>query len=302
MNFFKKKILDILRRKASELRKSNINILKSSNVVCFGYEPVTDLIGFYGAPEFSEFKASIEFLKNNRESFQVAIDVGANIGVISQILSEHFEKVFAFEPNPQTFKLLELNASYCLNNNVIPYNQGLSSKKCELVLTDWNPFHSGQSKFNVSGDQLNKFKSSSFKSRNYKVPCNTLDDFVLSNNIQKVSLIKIDVEGHEQQVLMGARNVIEEHSPAIIFEDWDTKKGSKSSLRLDLEELGYLYFWTLEQQYDNPISGSKWWSNIINWTYRLFVISIYGDKMVLVNNHLSKLRGYEHVLAIKKLN
>ena len=302
MNLFKKKILDILRIKVSELRKSNINVLKSSNVVCFAYEPVADLIGFYGAPEYKEFNASIDYLKKNEGSFHTAIDVGANIGIVSQILSEHFEEVFSFEPNPQTFKLLELNASYCLNNNVNPYNLALSHEAGELILTDWNPYHSGQSKINATKEQLSKYESHSFKPRNYKVPCTTLDDFVLSNHIQKVSLIKIDVEGHEKQVLMGAKKVIKEHSPAIIFEDWDTKKESKSTLRKELEELGYLDFWTLEWQYKNLISDSKWWSNIINWPYRLFMTSIYGDKMNLVKNHISKLRGYEHVLTIKKSN
>lgn len=46
----------------------------------------------------------------------------------------------------------------------------------------------------------------------------TLDDFVEREKISKVSLIKVDVEGHEMAVLQGAKNVITRYAPAIFIE------------------------------------------------------------------------------------
>ena len=52
----------------------------------------------------------------------------------------------------------------------------------------------------------------------YSVPVSTLDNYVLSNNIKKIDLIKIDVESHEPYVIRGAIKTISQFKPIIYLE------------------------------------------------------------------------------------
>ena len=51
-----------LRHYVSKKRQSNRFKLTTSNVICYGFEAQTDLIGFYGGPEYDEFEASLNYL------------------------------------------------------------------------------------------------------------------------------------------------------------------------------------------------------------------------------------------------
>ena len=109
-DFLKEKFYTFIRRISSERRKKSRFKLNSKNVICYGFEPQTDLIGFYGGPEYEEFLASLDYLKKNNHEFDIALDIGANIGIASLYLSSEYKKIYAFEPNPISFKILSLNA------------------------------------------------------------------------------------------------------------------------------------------------------------------------------------------------
>ena len=117
------------------------------------------------------------------------IDCGAFIGDSSIILSKYTNyKVFAFEPDRSIFKYLIKNIKENnLKNKVIPLNYGVGDK--EEIL-------------NFGEDELK---------------ITTIDNIVKKENIGRVSLIKMDIEGYELKALKGARETIQKYKPVLII-------------------------------------------------------------------------------------
>lgn len=163
-------------------------------------------------------------LKNN-----VAIDVGANIGNHTIFFSDFFYKVLSFEPNPITYKLLSINTFFLQNVEI--HNIGLSDTKKEVNLSV------------VKGNIGASSASVDYKSGvNHRIKLNRLDDWA-KNIIGNISLIKIDVEGMEHQVLIGGENTVKSHLPIILFEQWISSFENGKSLTIThLKNLGYNFY------------------------------------------------------------
>lgn len=146
----------------------------------------------------------------------VFIDVGAHIGTHTIRVARKLGsrgKVIAFEPNPHNFSLLEKNIK--LNNlkNIKTYPAACSNKngKASLYI---HGFYGGSY---VNSDSAGGKKVDSI----------TLDTAVKENKVKRVGLIKIDVEGFEPFVLMGAKETLRKFTPNIIFEAWDKERLAK---------------------------------------------------------------------------
>jgi FkbM family methyltransferase len=154
------------------------------------------------------------------------LDIGANIGETSMAFSKlagEKGRVFSFEPDPQTFAHLlthlELNAC----TNVIPFNKGLGQKEGELFLEE-GEHNSGGNR--ISPDQR----------RGKKIAVTTLDQFLKENGVEKIDFIKIDVEGYEYNVLLGAGETITKHHPAFFIElvnDFLEDQGASSKMLVE---------------------------------------------------------------------
>lgn len=129
------------------------------------------------------------------------IDVGANIGNHTIFFSKETkaENIFSFEICKTILDILKINLKNNNINNVQVYDYGLSDKKTFLKLSDINVKNIGTTHI-VEGIGDNKVVD--------------LD----SLNFKNISLIKIDVEGHELNVLKGANKTIKKYLPVIIAE------------------------------------------------------------------------------------
>ncbi len=136
----------------------------------------------------------------------VAIDIGANEGLYSYKLSKMFKEVYAFEVNKDLTKSL---AAYSDKIKVI--RKGLSEAKGFATL--YTPIVDGQTLDGWASFSRDNCPSAD-KLIESSVEISTLDSF----HIQNVSFIKIDVEGHEVQVLYGATLTIERERPQILVE------------------------------------------------------------------------------------
>ena len=147
-----------------------------------------------------------------KDNFRTCIDAGASYGFLSAGFAKHFESVECFEVSPSVFPMLRLNMKNFSNINL--YNIALYDKPGLLNFIQEQ--QSGTSRL-LKSYELNKFKNKiSVKSRD-------LDSFKFSN----VDLLKIDVEGSESKVLLGARKTIESSRP-VIFIEMDLRRGPES--------------------------------------------------------------------------
>lgn len=141
----------------------------------------------------------------------IAIDIGAHVGFWSFYLCKNFEMVHAFEP-VKAFR-------DCFNLNVKAKNIKLYD--CALGKED--------SFISMEIDQSNSGKTHiKNQDTTNKIPIKKLDDF----NFTKIDIIKIDVEGYEEFVILGGLETLKKNRPLIIIEQ---KSGSD---RYGLEKYG----------------------------------------------------------------
>jgi len=153
--------------------------------------------------KYEEFETYL--IKNITIKNGVAIDVGANIGYYSVILAKLVSRVFSFEPETDSFKVLKKNIELNFLKNVVLANKAVSNKKESLVLT--------VSKKNLGDHHLLK---SGLNGRGVKVESVDLDSVIA----QKVALLKVDTQGWEPNVIEGAKKIISKYKPTIFIEFW----------------------------------------------------------------------------------
>ncbi len=170
----------------------------------------SDLIGksleLYGEWAQNE----IDFISQFIRSGDVVLDVGSHIGVHSRAFSELVGKngvVHAFEPNPTTQRFLINNIDLASLNNINPHLYGASRGNRSFAYAAETLNNSGNFHI-VSGDitDSNEAKIS--------IPIKSVDAL----GFDSVNFIKIDVEGHEIEVLKGSLATIAKNRPVIFCE------------------------------------------------------------------------------------
>ena len=134
-----------------------------------------------------------------------AIDVGANIGIYSYMLSKTFKNVEAFEPIKKCTKMLE---KYAKRKNINIYYVGLSNETREQKL--YIPLIDSR----IENIALASVHDSGGERAILNVQMCRLDDY----NFENVGLIKIDTEGNEVEVIKGAIKTIEKYKPTLLIE------------------------------------------------------------------------------------
>ena len=181
-------------------------------------------------------RPSIAFLKGLDLDGRTLIDVGANWGVYSWIMSECAGPqggVFAFEPQPELNTHLQcLRQSFGLQNLTIT-GTGLSSTPGTLELQR-PKVGSGEAGVNLPAGTFDEV---------IEVPVVTLDGFLAKVEHGPVGFIKADVQGHEYNVFLGAEQTIAKHKPALLFElfDYEADRGEVFDLLTNLGYVGWFY-------------------------------------------------------------
>lgn len=133
-----------------------------------------------------------------------ALDIGAHVGAITNFLARKFDRVIAIEAIPSTFEFLRRNTTDLAN--VTALNVAIGQTEGETFFTHY-PKH-GQLSHIAPDSDIPKTQ------RVGPIPVRTID----SLNISDVAFIKIDVEGFELPVLIGARQTLERCKPLVLIE------------------------------------------------------------------------------------
>lgn len=160
---------------------------------------------------------------------RVFYDVGANVGFHTMTSALFFQESHGFEPTPSTLVRLRANASLNPSRPIKIHEVALSS-------------HSGVLRFKTSrthpgGNTV--VTTAQTSEHTIEIPAFTLDSYCQAQGLEPPDLIKIDVEGHETEVLRGAENTVTAHRPSLFVELLTTE-----SLRIFLSFLpqGYLAY------------------------------------------------------------
>jgi len=174
---------------------------------------------------------------------KVIFDIGANTGWFSMMAKAYNKhtKVFAFEPQPNIYKVLHKNNE--LNDFDIRCEQlALSDQKGKLPF--YNTGDTTFSDLNTMHGSLNK-EWRTKRQKSILVEVIRLDSYIKRNNISTIDLMKIDVETLEYEVLKGYGEYLLQHYPILILEIQDEKIGRDIRSVLGAE---YSYYWIDEEK------------------------------------------------------
>ncbi|MEY2472570.1 MAG: hypothetical protein QOK28_1899 [Actinomycetota bacterium] len=181
-------------------------------LVCHPHENASSAVLYARLPEYEEMSFVLRFLRRG-DTF---VDVGANVGTYTLLAaSVEGTRVIAYEPTTSAFSRLRENITV---NNLGPR---VTARQAAVGAT------SGEASVTTDLGTMNRITEDGSGER---VPLVALDT---DASVGRVTLLKIDVEGAEVEVLRGAEQLIERDSPALIIEanspgalsDWLTTRG-----------------------------------------------------------------------------
>lgn len=166
-------------------------------------------------------------LDNTLTKGDIFIDIGANVGTETLIALKKQVEVHAFEPTEKTYNNLVINvllndfnnSLYNLNNQAVSNKNGNVSFYVQNDISLTNSLIAG----------INK------DDKKITVQSTTLDTYVSKMKIKSIKLLKIDVEGAEEQVFLGAKKVLMNQLAEVIF--WEANQQASKNERTKVMNL-----------------------------------------------------------------
>jgi len=202
-------------------------------------ETIDSQLYYYGAFE----KETKTTLKELCAPGFVVLDIGANIGAHTFFLARWAApgggKVLAFEPASYAYGRLTRNSALNPGLPIQTWRLGLGAEERLGWKVDVSCSWPVDKTFERKPGQL----LPNAKVQKDSIDIVRLDDFVCAEKLTAIDLIKLDVDGHESNVLEGAQDTIERFKPIIVSElcDYTLRAYGSSAARLygQLREAGY---------------------------------------------------------------
>lgn len=241
-HFVNHKIADYISRKSGDLIRKRGN----KQMAIYANEYIGIQINQFGYFEDDELGTLFEYLDPLTDIFAegTAIDIGANIGNHSLYFSSRFKNVQAFEPNPRTFSLLKFNTEFLDNVECYPIGLGDIEGTFSLRQDSMNPALASI-KYNPSPH-----------CKSIQIPVKTLDELNIGKK-EGICLMKMDVEGFEENVIKGGEQTLKNNQPIVVLEQHKsefTDEGVTPAI-LRLKHLRYTFCW------EKKPKASRGWIN-----------------------------------------
>ncbi len=176
------------------------------------------------------------------------LDIGANIGWTALRLAgiAREGRVIGFEPDPMNFDQCHSNVERNDLKNIQVYPLALGDRAGSASMEVRTPSNRGGNRISPAGTEPGKM-----------VEVMRLDDFLSAHPLDRVDLIKMDVEGFELHVLRGAEKTLRQFKPSLFIEVDDNNlrdQGDSAPLLVRfLEQLGYVNI--LHAESSQPVSS-----------------------------------------------
>lgn len=174
---------------------------------------------------------SEQLLVDNLDHEGTFIDIGAHIGYYSLYVAPKVAKVYAFEPDDRSFAALLTNCNAC--DYVEPINKAVYSS-------------SGRMQFSKRHDTagsgyLNAANNPPEKNAGF-IDVVTVDDWMRDRPDERVTGIKIDIDGLDLEVLKGAASTLDRDQPIVLMEFLRTETNNTNDLQQFAHGSGYELF------------------------------------------------------------
>ncbi len=173
------------------------------------------------------------------------IDIGAHVGyyaLLARALAGDAGRIFAFEPNPETYRRLATNLAINAFGNVHAFNCAIGARS-DIMRLHINADNEGETAlWDVSA--TGRFPKSAAEHRQVSVAVMTLDEIRQGGLFKGVRMVKIDAEGWEPQVLSGARQFMRGDRPPYVICEINRSAlkatgGGEAGIRRFFAERGY---------------------------------------------------------------
>ena len=212
--------------------------------------------------EENEIKLVKDFIKNGTDS----LDIGVYRGVYSYEMSKYSKTVHAFEPNPIIFKDLDKNLKKIVKNMHL-YNFALSNKnediELKIPIRDLNSNKKNYEEYYQLGKATIHKENELKNFEKHKIISKKIDDLDFKN---KISFIKIDVEGHEKEVIEGGVKTIQKNKPVLLIEiEKQYSKRNVSDTINFINSLGFTsyFFDNIDLKKTNDLDNLNKYNNFI---------------------------------------
>jgi FkbM family methyltransferase len=197
------------------------------------------------APKIEINQSYVDFFRKFIKEGDFVIDIGANIGdttVPMAIAAGKNGLTIGFDPNPFVYKILEINASLnkdITNISVFPFAISRQEEEFYYVSSEAS-FANGAISPVIDSKKHGKFVFPK------KIKGIVLTDFLrrkYKDSLNKLSLIKIDTEGYDKEILKSIPEIINEYKPVIVVESFvNNTEEEKMELFQVLKDYNYTIY------------------------------------------------------------
>lgn len=232
----------------------------------FGYELKSYNLEGYGLIEYAQWlnpfaysmianEAKLGFFKQFVSKGDFVLDIGANIGGVGSLMgliAGPEGTVLAFEPNPNTFKILKINSGLNTDKiNIIPLPYAATKEDGEYY------YNSEEATFNnggISKTRKEAYGKYELEEKITGININNLLHKDYSNLLDSLTCIKVDTEGLDYEILLSLREIIVKYKPSVIFEVFKSVTKEDRYNLFDLfDQLGYELFLYIPFDRNNPV-------------------------------------------------
>ena len=238
----------------------------------FLYKKAKIIVDFISSENNDDFERNGEslFLKYCITDATIVFDIGANVGDYSKIITSTQPNIslHCFEPSPITFSILSNNI---ITKNVKLNNVGVGSSDGSMDLFTFGDGSKINSLYKRAG--LENGWGIQSQRHSEKVKIITLDNYAAVNNITNISFVKVDVEGHELEVLKGAQLLLDnDQIEALQFEYGGTNIDSRVLLKDIFDFVSILNYRLYKITPDGLAYQSRYDQRLENFQYKNFTL------------------------------
>jgi FkbM family methyltransferase len=192
-------------------------------------------LGFFHRPPTVEE----QFVRSLNLRGRVIYEIGAYEGIFTIYFASQATRVIVFEPHPVNQKTLSNNVALNGFTNVTLRPVGLGSRRQDAVLV-YPRDEPARASIEPAVSAAITREGGHYET--IPVTIDTLDEQIVSADLPPPSFIKIDAEGAEYDILVGARNTLQKHRPDLMIEIHGAGGDARSHARRIaalLENIGY---------------------------------------------------------------